>query len=59
MIVPKEYEKTLVKFPQLVPALFKEPIGFFGHVVKYPKQAHIIKTWLEIRPKVCIISGYK
>jgi phage terminase large subunit-like protein len=41
-------------------ALFQHyPHAFFGYFIRYPKQAHIVREWLRVRPKICVISGAK
>lgn len=59
MIIPQHYEDKLAANPALKSLVDHFPVSFFGHFVKYPKQAHIIKTWLEVLPKICVVTGWK
>ncbi len=34
-------------------------MAYFGAIIKYPKQAEIIRKWFEVQPKVTVITGYR
>ena len=59
MIVPDKAIKIFERSKFDSEAFMKEPIAYFGAVVQYPKQAAIIKDWFDVKPKVCVISGWK
>lgn len=59
MIIPNEIEAILERKPNLKALVQAFPMSFFGKFIKYDKQADIIKKWLHVRPKVCVISGWK
>lgn len=59
MIIPKHHEEALAKNPDLSALVKSFPQAFFGYWIKYPKQSEIIRKWLEVRPKICVISGWK
>lgn len=59
MIVPEAYEKKFSENPNLEAAFKHFPQAYFGYFIRYPKQAEIIRTWLKVRPKICVISGWK
>ena len=59
MITPDKYLRHIERYPEIGRAIMDYPIAMFGEVVKYPKQAMIIKKWLEVQPKICVITGWK
>lgn len=59
MHVPEKVQEWLRKNPSELKNFQGWPLAYFGNFIKYPKQALIIRTWLEVQPKICLITGYK
>jgi len=59
MVIPEKFEKRLEYDQEMRKDFETIPLAFFGCIVKYPKQAEIIRTWLREQPKICVITGWK
>lgn len=59
MLIPERFSKRFLSDQAWRDNIENFPLFFFGGFIQYPKQAHIIKTWLEKQPKITVITGWK
>lgn len=59
MIIPEHIRPKVEADVTLSAAVKQFPQAWFGYFIRYPRQFEIIRTWLKVRPKICVISGWK
>lgn len=59
MIVPPKVAEFFKKNPEVEKDFLDFPLIYYGEIIRYPKQAWIIREWLKKKPKICVITGWK
>lgn len=59
MIVSKKLQADLDADPHKQAFLEQYPYAFFGATLKYPRQFEVIRQWVERKPKITVLTGWK
>lgn len=59
MILSKPKQAIIDADPIKKAFLQKEPYAFFGWGLNYPRQAEVIRKWIEVQPKITVLTGWK